>query len=533
MLVEEFLEESARRFPDKTALVTERERFTYRDIEERANALAMAMVAAGVSRGDRVVIVLPNSVEAVVSIFAALKADAVFVVLHATTKSEKLAYVLNNCRATAIVVDIENSGADLRWMAETPYLRSVFMRGKARDAEAVRCSGKRFYSLHDVPSMYAGAGPPARRCIDIDLAALIYTSGSTGRPKGVMMTHLNIVSAATSITTYLENRSDDVVLNVLPLSFDYGLYQLLMMFKVGGTLVLLSSFAYPHPVLERIAREGVTGFPIVPTISATLLQMNLSRYAFPKLRYISNTAAALPIDHIRKLRAQFPHVKIYSMYGLTECKRVSYLPPDQIDLRPGSVGRGMPNEEVYVVDPEGNRIGPGAVGELVIRGSNVMKGYWELPEETDRCLRPGPLPGEKVLYSGDLFYADQDGYLYFVGRRDDIIKTRGEKVSPREIEDAIYSLDSIAEAAVIGVPDPILGSAIKAFIVPKQGASVTVQDVLRHCAGKLEDFMVPKVVEFRSSLPRTESGKVNKRAIAETSNDVAFDDSQKSVGRAM
>ena len=531
MLVEEFLEESARRFPDKTALITERERFTYRQIEERANALAHAMVAAGVKRGDRVVIVLPNSVEAVCAIFAALKADAVFVVLHATTKSEKLAYVLNNCRATAIVIDAAKTNTDRRWLSEAPYLRSVFMRSAAAaDAEDVRAAGKSFYSVDDLEIGGACAGPPARRCIDIDLAALIYTSGSTGRPKGVMMTHLNIVSAATSITTYLENRSDDVVINVLPLSFDYGLYQLLMMFKVGGTLILLNSFAYPHPVLQRIAEEGVTGFPIVPTISATLLQMNLSRYAFPKLRYISNTAAALPIDHIRKLRAQFPHVKIYSMYGLTECKRVSYLPPDQIDLRPGSVGRGMPNEEVYVVDPEGNHVAPGAVGELVIRGSNVMKGYWELPEETDRCLRPGPLPGEKVLYSGDLFYADADGYLYFVGRRDDIIKTRGEKVSPREIEDAIYSLDTIAEAAVVGIPDPILGSAIKVLIVPKQGAAVTAQDVLRHCASRLEDFMVPKVVEFRSSLPRTESGKVNKRAIAEMSNAVTPDVTETFVG---
>ena len=234
MLVEEFLEESARRFPDKTALITERERFTYRQIEERANALAHAMVAAGVKRGDRVVIVLPNSVEAVCAIFAALKADAVFVVLHATTKSEKLAYVLNNCRATAIVIDAAKTNTDRRWLSEAPYLRSVFMRSAAAaDAEDVRAAGKSFYSVDDLEIGGACAGPPARRCIDIDLAALIYTSGSTGRPKGVMMTHLNIVSAATSITTYLENRSDDVVINVLPLSFDYGLYQLLMMFKVG------------------------------------------------------------------------------------------------------------------------------------------------------------------------------------------------------------------------------------------------------------------------------------------------------------
>ena len=522
MLVEEFLEESARRYPDKIALITERERFTYRQVEDQANSLARAMIAAGVSRGDRVVIVLPNSFEAVLAIFATLKADAVFVVLHATTKSEKLAFVLNNCRATAIVIDPGKIEASRQWLRDTPYLRSVFLVHDDQ-SHLDRASGKSFYSLDDFRNTFASTAHPPRKCIDIDLAALIYTSGSTGRPKGVMMTHLNIVSAAISITTYLENRSDDVVVNVLPLSFDYGLYQLLMMFKVGGTLVLLNSFAYTHPVLQRIADEGVTGFPIVPTISATLLQMNLSRYTFPKLRYITNTAAALPIDHIRKLRALFPEVKIYSMYGLTECKRVSYLPPEQIDTRPGSVGRGMPNEEVYIVDPEGRQVGPGLVGELVIRGSNVMKGYWELPEETDRCLRPGPLPGEKVLHSGDLFYADQEGYLYFVGRRDDIIKTRGEKVSPREIEDAIYSLDTVAEAAVIGVPDPILGNSIKALIVPRQGASITAQDVLRHCAGKLEDFMVPKIVEFRASLPRTDSGKVDKRVIAEACNTPAPD----------
>ena len=173
----------------------------------------------------------------------------------------------------------------------------------------------------------------------------------------------------------------------------------------------------------------------------------------------------------------------------------------------------MPNEEVYVVDEDGKRAAPGVIGELVIRGSNVMKGYWELPEETDRCLKPGPLPGERVLHSGDLFRADEEGYLYFIGRKDDIIKTRGEKVSPREVEDVIYSLDGVAEVAVIGVPDPILGSAIKAVLTVRPGAQVTKQDVLRHCTARLEDFMVPKIVEFQASLPKTETGKISKRAI--------------------
>jgi len=516
MQVEEFLERSARTYPDKVALVCGDQRVRYGQIDEQANRLAHALIAAGVERGDRVVIFLPNSLELVLSIFAVLKAGAVFVVLNPTTKADKLAYVLNNCRATAILTGEEKFGSMPSCWSETPHLRTViFVKGTEPRLEAIASAGKNILWFDRVPRFAGDSQPPTKRCIDIDLAALIYTSGSTGRPKGVMVTHLNIVSAATSITTYLENTPDDIAINVLPLAFDYGLYQLLMMFKVGGTLVLHDSFAFPYVVIDMIIREGVTGFPIVPTMSAMLLQMDLSKYKFPKLRYLSSTAAAMPVEHIRKLRALFPHVQVYSMYGLTECKRVSYLPPDQIDIRPASIGRGMPNEEVYVVDDDGNRVGPGVVGELVIRGSNVMKGYWERPEDTAHCLRPGPLPGERVLYSGDLFRSDEEGYLYFVGRKDDIIKTRGEKVSPREVEDVIYRLNGIAEVAVIGMPDAILGSVIKAVLTLRPGAQVTKQEVLRHCSANLEDFMVPRIVEFQTSLPKTESGKINKRAIAE------------------
>jgi long-chain acyl-CoA synthetase len=516
MLVEELLEQSARCFPDKTALITEEERFTYLEIEQQANSLAHALVNAGIKRGDRVVIVLPNSVEAVLAIFAILKADAAFVELHYTTKSDKLAYVLNNCRASAIVIAASKLDSDNRWLGDTPYLRSAFVvNAQASHIDLVESSGKAAFSVDEIRRDSNDISAPPRKCIDIDLAALIYTSGSTGWPKGVMMTHLSILSASISIGSYLENRPDDVVVNVLPLAFGYGLQQLLVTFKFGATLLLLSSFAYHHAVLQRIVDEGVTCFALVPTISATLLQMDLSRYDLSRLRYITNAAAALPIDHIHRLRARLPHVKIYSMYGLTECTRVTYLPPDQIDFRPGSVGRGMPNQELYIVDPEGSRVGPGVVGELVVRGSHVMKGYWEMPGETQSRLRPGTLPGKKVLHSGDLFYADEEGYLFFVSRMDDIIKTRGEKVSPREVEDALYSLEGVAEAVALGVPDPVLGSAVKAVIVLKQGAVLSVQDVLRHCSGKLEDFMVPKFVEFHSSLPKTDSGKISRHAIAQ------------------
>jgi long-chain acyl-CoA synthetase len=513
MQVESFLELSAARTPEKTALVCNGRRFTYGELETRANRLAGSLIAGGVERGDRVAIYLENSVEAVISVFAILKAGAVFLVVNPTTKVDKLRYILNNCRATGLITDRTKLGSLSDTVAGTPHLRGVWIAGGMPGAELA--IAKRLFDLAAaLEDVNLPAAPPAKKCIDIDLAALIYTSGSTGRAKGVMLTHLNIVSAATSITTYLENRPDDIILSVLPLSFDYGLYQVLMAFKFGGTVVLESSFTYPYRIIELLNQEHVTGFPIVPTISALLLQLDLAAHRFPALRYITNTAAALPTDHIRRLRLLLPDVKIFSMYGLTECKRVSYLPPDQIDIRPASVGRGMPNEEIYIVDDTGQRAPAGAVGELVVRGSNVMKGYWELPEETDRMLKPGPLPGEKVLHTGDLFRMDHEGYLYFVGRKDDIIKTRGEKVSPREVEDVLHAMPGVAEAAVIGIPDEVLGEAVKAVVRPQVGVRLTAAQVIHWCSVKLENFMVPKFVEFQGELPKTSTGKISKRKLA-------------------
>jgi acyl-CoA synthetase (AMP-forming)/AMP-acid ligase II len=321
-----------------------------------------------------------------------------------------------------------------------------------------------------------------------------------------------MVSAAHSITTYLYNNENDVIINMLPLSFDYGLYQILMGFKIGGTVVLEKSFAYPYQIVDALIKEKVTGFPGVPTIFAILLKMkDLDKYDFSSLRYITNTAAALPVSHIKRLRQIFPKAKLYSMYGLTECKRVSYLPPADLDRKPTSVGRGMPNEEVYIVNEKGERVEPGEIGELVVRGSNVMLGYWEMPEESAKCLKNGDYPGEKVLYTGDLFKMDEEGYLYFIARKDDIIKCKGEKVSPKEIENVLYSLEGILEAAVVGIPDEILGQAIKAYVAIEKGANLTDKDILRYCSQHLENYMVPKYLEIRESLPKTVTGKIRKQ----------------------
>jgi amino acid adenylation domain-containing protein len=515
MQLEQFLERSAAAHPDKVAIICGDRRLTYAEIESQCNRLAHGLIGEGVQRGDRVGVYLDNTVESVLAVWAILKAGAAFMMVNPTTKSDKLSYVLNNSRATALILARRkvNTLGDV-W-AETPHLKTIVTVGVGPEPAVDSASEKSFVALDDLLIRHAAdSQPPRKRCIDIDLAALIYTSGSTGNPKGVMLTHLNMVSAATSITTYLENRHDDIVLNVLPLSFDYGLYQVLMAFKFGGTVVLERGFTYPHAVLETVVRERVTGLPLVPTMLAILLQMDLTKYDFSLLRYVTNTAAALPVEHIRQLRQLLPHVTIYSMYGLTECKRVSYLPPDQIDIRPASVGRGMPNEEVYVVDDQGRRLGAGEVGELVVRGANVMKGYWELPVETDQRLKPGPLPNEMQLHTGDLFRADDEGYLYFVGRKDDIIKSRGEKVAPREVENVLCNHPAVAEAAVIGIPDLILGQLIKAVVTLRPNTDATERDLLRHCAAHLEDFMVPQVVEIRESMPKTGNGKINKRELA-------------------
>jgi long-chain acyl-CoA synthetase len=328
-----------------------------------------------------------------------------------------------------------------------------------------------------------------------------------------VLSHENIVTAAVSITSYLENTADDVILNVLPLSFDYGLYQVLMAFLVGGTVVLERSFAYPALTLAMLVRERVTGFPIVPTIAAMLLQYNLDSYEFSALRYITSTGAALPSAHIAMLRSKLPSVRLYSMYGITESKRVAYLSPDEIDERPTSVGKAMPNLEVFVCDESGRLVEMGT-GELVVRGGAVMQGYWGRPEDTARVLRSGRFPGERLLYTGDIFRIDDEGYLYFVSRTDDMIKSRGEKVSPREVENVLHDLPGVIEAAVVGVPDELLGQAIKAYVRVDPTVGLSVRDIASHCAQRLEDFMVPKLVEFVQAMPNTMSGKVDRRELA-------------------
>ena len=505
MLLHDLLRNSARRFPDKVGLVFSNRSYRFREIDEASDRLAWEFQRLGLHRGDRVAAMLDNSFEMVVVLWGTLKAGAVFVPISPGIKVDKLAFLLSDSGAAAFI-----ASTHLRQRVEEATAQASFFGATIWVGDNVELIGIRLSEILARPHQ----APADPELIDQDLCLIIYTSGSTGSPKGVMMTHRSICNNVWSISTYLGNRSDDVVLCVLPLSFDYGLFQVLTGAQVGFTVVLERSFAYPYDVLKRIGEYQVTGLPGVPTIFAKMLELApFEGLNLGSLRYLSNTAAPFPSAHILALKRLLPQATIFSMYGLTECTRVSYLDPSRLEAKMTSVGRAMPNSETYILDEQGRRCGPREVGELVVRGTSVMRGYWQRPDETAKALRDGDIPGEKVLFTGDLFYKDEEEDLYFVGRRDDVFKCRGEKVSPREVEACLYELDSVAEVAVVGVPHPLDGMAIKAHVVPRDGHVLSEELLRKQCQHGLEPLLVPRFFELRPNLPKTDSGKIMKTTL--------------------
>ncbi len=492
MLVHDHLRATARIRPDKPALIVGDQRFSFAEIDRASDRLAARFQRLGMTRGDRVATLLENSAEFVITLWAAFKAGAVFVPIAHGTHTDRLRFILEDSGARCLVaapalkgrVSGAASGVELLWAGEDGWADDL--------------------------------GPlSAPRLIDQDLCMILYTSGSTGQPKGVMMTHAAVSNNLTAIASYLGNVPEDVILCVLPVTFNYGLFQILSGAHVGYCVVLEKGFVYPFEVLKRIGEHKVTGMPGVPALFATMLQFApFDGLDMSSLRYLTNAAAPLPPAHIARLRELLPKATIYSMYGLTECARVSYLDPAQIEPKSASVGQALPNAEIYLVDDMGDRVPPGEVGELVVRGAGLMRGYWRRPRETARALADGGLPGEKVLMTGDLFRMDADGDLFFVGRRDEVFKCKGEKVVPREVENALHELEDVAEAAVIGVPDPVEGMAPKAFVVLRAGSTLTEQAIRRHCRARLDAQMVPKWVVLCDGLPKTPSGKITKSALA-------------------
>ena len=514
MRFERFLDESAGRSAAKVAIVAGTVRMTYGELATRAERLAAVLFERGVRRGDRVLVFMDNCPEAAVSIFAILRAGGVFSVINSSTKASKLAYIIADCEPAAILTIGRLLPTVRNAQTEAAASRAPFVLSTGLDAETATDEFGAFEAGRQTSSERVEHGGTAD-----DLAMLVYTSGSTGRPKGVMMTHRNIDAASGSIISYLENTPDDVIFNVLPLAFDYGLYQLLMSVRLGATVVLEKSFAFPAAMCDVMRQEKVTGLPLVPTMAAVLLQMrDLAPDFLPTLRYITNTAAALPVEHIERLRRLFPSAALFSMYGLTECKRCTYLPPSELDRRPDSVGIAIPGTQAFVVDADGRIAAPNVTGELVIQGPHVMQGYWKDEAATARVLRPGPVPDLPALHTGDLFRRDEDGFLYFVARRDDIIKTRGEKVAPKEVEAVLHAHPAVVEAVVTGIADSVLGQAVSAMVVSRD-KTVTARELIRHCQLNLEEFMVPKFLTFAESLPKTDTGKVSRKRAGELLED--------------
>lgn len=497
----------------RTAVTGHSGRLTYGQLEFEVDRLADELRRLGARPGDRVGMLLANSVEAAVTCWAILEAGCVAVPLHAGARIDGLRPVLADAEPRWLVAGGEQAALFPALLDGPPRLEGLFAWNWPPDSPPAPDARIRPWKLSGEatppdPRPRATGGDPN------DLAALIYTSGTTGEPKGAMLSHHNMAAGLRAVNAYLAVQSTDVVYAVLPLSSSYGLYQLVLGLAVGARVVLDRSFAFPARSIALMAAERATVFAGVPTMFAWMATTPvLEQHDLASLRILTSAAAALPIEHANRVRERLPNAKLYVMYGQTECKRITYLDPDDLGRKPGSVGRGMPFQQHAVVDETGVPVAPGEIGELVVRGPHVMRGYWRKPEATAHKLRPIAGSDEPWLHTDDLFRLDEDGYLFFVGRRDDVLKVGGHKVSPREIEDVLCQMPAVREAAVVGMADDLWGQAARAHIVLRDGVTATEEDVIRFCKARLRPYMVPKSVVFEKDLPRTESGKVRKRSL--------------------
>jgi acyl-CoA ligase (AMP-forming) (exosortase A-associated) len=514
-LIWHLLRNSFLRTPEKEALVHGDQRLSYREVMRRTSGLAAALRTNGMKRGDRVGIYLEASVPQVISIFGVSQGEGVFVPINALLHAEQVMHIACDCSMKGLIT----TPSKLVALAEVlPQIRSLEFLIVAGEGEIpnLKLPMYRFEEL-------CATEPPAVCCeasIEKDLAAILYTSGSTGKPKGVMLSHANIVAGSRIVSTYLGIMAAERILAVLPFSFDAGMNQLMTAFEKGGTLVLIN-FVFAREIVQTLLKERITGLAGVPTLWSLVAQPNstLNKQPLPDLRYITNTGGAMPQTVLKVLRQSLPTTKVFLMYGLTEAFRSTYLPPEELDRRPTSMGKAIPDTEILVLNEQGQLCKPGEIGELVHRGPTVSLGYWNRPEDTARALRPDPqLPPEmgdceKVCFSGDLVKMDEDGYLYFIGRRDTMIKSSGFRISPTEVEEVLFQTGKLRGAAAIGVPDEVLGQTIKAFVVPRDGEPLDPGALLAHCAEKMPRYMVPKTVEVLDEMPKTSSGKVDYPAL--------------------
>jgi acyl-CoA ligase (AMP-forming) (exosortase A-associated) len=506
----------AARDPSSTALLHKGTALQYADLDRAITGFASALVGIGCHKQERVGIFLPKQFENVIAMFGTAAAGCTFVPINPLLKPAQIQHILGDCNVRVLVTSAERlTGLDAT-LEQCQDLRHVVVTGAG--ATALPSIGRLNVIAWET---LAAAGHPVRahRVIDTDMAAILYTSGSTGKPKGVVLSHRNMVTGAHSVAQYLENTSTDRILAVLPFSFDYGFSQLSTGFHSGAVVVLMD-YLFPRDIVNLVVKERITGLAGVPPLWSQLAVLEWPSGAAENLRYITNSGGAMPGATLRKLRDALPRTKPFLMYGLTEAFRSTYLPPSEIDSRPGSMGKAIPNAEILVVRPDGARCAPNEPGELVHRGSLVSLGYWNDAEKT--ALRFKPAPGqpeglripEIAVWSGDTVKADEDGFLYFVGRGDEMIKTSGYRVSPTEVEEVIFATGLVADAAAVGVPHPTLGQAIVIVATPSAGRSADEKPVLDACRKELPAFMIPTRIEWRDALPRNPNGKYDRPKLA-------------------
>jgi acyl-CoA ligase (AMP-forming) (exosortase A-associated) len=503
--IEEALAEQSRAFGKNIALVDGSTSYTYGTLSRLVQGFAKALQDNDLEPGDRAAVYLDKTVEAVIALYGIWTAGGVAVPLYEGSRTHQVKHILRHSGSKVFITHRHKLARLDRSILDGIRVLDV------NQTAVLDVNKTAVVDAQQVTVPLAGGSQPA---------AILYTSGSTGRPKGILVSHDNLIAGTRIVVDYLSIGACERIISILPFSFDYGLNQLLSAVERGATLILQRSH-FPADICRALVDYGITGIAGVPPLWAELQGAHspFQRMSFPKLRYMTNSGGVFPVDLVQRYRRQLPEARIFLMYGLSEAFRSTYLPPGEIDVRPHSIGKAIPETEIYVLDEEGRECGPGLVGELVHRGPTVALEYWQEPEATREVFRPNPFAtcnsGERVVYSGDLVRKDDDGYLYFVGRRNQMLKVQGFRVSPQEVEEILFASGAISEVAVCGEPDAASGMAVVAHYVPRKPEQFSVASLLSYCQREMPHYMVPRSFHRHASLPRTSSGKVNRNALTQ------------------
>ncbi len=518
-LLHELPRAAAQQTPGAKALTSGTVHLDYATLANRIDHFAAFLAALDLERAERVAVYLDKRPETVVAMFGATAAGGVFVPVNPVLKAEQVGHILRDCNVRVLVTSPDRLRTLAERLAHCHDLRQVVIVGSVEGLTAP--DG---VALHAWGESEGLAHRDGHRVIDADMAAILYTSGSTGRPKGVVLSHRNMVAGARSVASYLGNQHDDTLLAALPLSFDAGLSQLTTAFSVGARVVLLN-YLLPRDVLRTLEKESVTGLTAVPPLWIQLAALEWPAGLDEHLRYFANTGGRMPLETLTRLRRHLPRARPFLMYGLTEAFRATYLPPAEVDLRPDSIGKAIPNSEVMVLRPDGSECAPNEPGELVQRGALVAMGYWNDAEKTAERFKPLPAtaPGrqgglvlpEIAVFSGDTVRRDEEGFLYFIGRADEMIKTSGYRVSPTEVEEIVYGTQLVGECAAFGRPHETLGQTIAVIATPPAGGAISREDLLAACRARMPAYMVPQHLALHDGpLPRNPNGKIDRKRLS-------------------